>query len=586
MKKYMVLLSVLVLAACGGGAGGGAGIGAPNGTVRTGVNNRVDSNSGLSMIDINKARVARLQRAEQVASAIESGLGIDSSASVNRAASIQRNSGASGTNGGGITYTAADIDAAYDSMNEIFSGDVEGKTVHEILVALALGDLDRNEILDLLGYDENGDDELNDKILDLADVFSAEQKPEEILRIINNANSIYKDFGREFTLTLENARFGTSSSGGRDFTFIFNNDNKVSAIHELWEGGRQYDAVGGGKFEARIIGTEYSVAVPTVVLDEHGDPVLDENQQPVITYVDHIVVNDQGNSIPVDELLYPTGQEPSGEGAAAQIRTALLGNALSHFDENATTERANLTAWFADAPIIALGQTCTRPAGCIVYAHADYLDSITVESKGAALGLKYSDFGLKLDKTVTSANDERYPGITYKEHTVFAGGYPEKRVTPNQAMSFTGVAYAGVTRKSNEWTSLADYHEPDVKYYNGTANLTIAEDNNHVLKENLVADFSGEGWYTVTVSDMNLGGNGGGNGGNIAFSGTPTDSRFVVDITKGNVEQSYTRYYGPDVNTPTEAVGAVQYVERKPNETDETNWTFKADISFGAKKNN
>ena len=584
MKKYMICMSVLALAACGGGAGGGAGIGAPNGTVRTGVSNKVDSNSGLSMIDINKARVAKLQQAEDIVSSIEDGDGADTSVLVNRSGSTLRNSGGHNNAHNHHQYTAQEANDVYDMMIDVLvNGNFNGKSMHQILLALALADLDKNDILDLLQYNTQDKGHLNEKILALLDDFDNNDVPENI---VNNANSIYKDFGREFTLTLENARFGTSSSGGRDFTFIFNNDNKVSAIHELWEGGRQYDAVGGGKFEARIIGTEYSIAVPTVVLDEHGDPVLDENQQPVITYVDHIVVNDQGNSIPVDELLYPTGQEPSGEGAAEQIRTALLGNALSHFDENATTERANLTAWFADAPIIALGQTCTRPEGCIVYAHADYLDSITVESKGAALGLKYSDFGLKLDKTVTSANDGRYPGITYKEHTVFAGGYPEKRVTPNQAMSFTGVAYAGVTRKSNEWTSLADYHEPDVKYYNGTANLTIAEDNNHVLKENLVADFSGEGWYTVTVSDMNLGGNGGGNGGNIAFSGTSTDSRFVVDITKGNVEQSYTRYYGPDVNTPTEAVGAVQYVERKPNETDETNWTFKADISFGAKKNN
>ncbi len=559
MKKIAILTSVLALAACGGGSGGNGGF-VPNNAVRIANNNTVDANSGLSMIDINKTRTNKYAIAIRTVSSIENDNdSVDYTSAVRSATRNQTRSPSSSVSVD--DYTDEEINNAYTIMNEILlQGNLDGKTNHDILLALALSGMSKTEILDLLDSYNTGDIALDGQILSLSDILVSDQdKGERINDIINNAQSIYDDFGQKFEVTLENARF-YDTSGHSHFTFRFDEDGKVTSLKTLENSddvGTTYTSLGKGKFSTEIQGNEYSFEL------HFSNP-------------DHTF----GKEVVTDET------DPE------EIYALLLETAQAA-DPQATNELAALESWLAgNPPIIGANDTCPVTTGCIKHAYMNYTDQITVESKGQQLGLKYSDFGLKLDKSIYHTGS-LYEGVTYQEHTVFAGGYEDKRATPtpdmitsDEGITFTGTAFAGVTKKSNNFTSASDYQTPQLHYYNGTAVLNVNKDSDNNLTENLVADFSDDGWYTVTVngnlSAMPF-------NGNIQFSGDVTNSDFAVSRDTdnnlvGELEQASMYYYGPSTNNPTEAVGSVQYVERDMNSDDETDWNFKADISFGTKR--
>ena len=145
-------------------------------------------------------------------------------------------------------------------------------------------------------------------------------------------------------------------------------------------------------------------------------------------------------------------------------------------------------------------------------------------------------------------------------------------------MTFSGLAYAGVTTKRNDWTGTDDYQEPELAQYDGVATLSVSTKDD-VLTQKLVTDFSGDGWYTITVDDM-----GATNNANIHFSGTSKNPDFAYKTGDGDFEDAGLKYYGPDADTPTEAVGFIQYVERDIDAQSDSDWGYKVDVAFGVKR--
>ena len=553
----MILTSLLALTACGGGSGGGVVGGAtyvPSRNTVVTQSNTVDADSGLSMIDINKARNAKYEAALSTVQSIENEYNVNDDLSIERKAVTTRNGGMHGKTT--FNYSAEEVNAAYASMKSILvDRNMDGKKAHDMLIALALAGLDKNDILNLFNNELNN---LDNKIQAFVDILLSNNRPDAVQNVINNAESVYKDFGSEFTLTLENVRFD-STAGLRDFTFTVDENVKITKLVGTEHGiEREYGVLNGGKFQTRVKGVEYYVGG---------------------TFGGHDFSS---------ERFYADGQTPSD----AQIRADLLAAATSE-NPGASVELAELQTWLStNPPIIRAGESCNNNTGCIIYAPLDYTDQITVESKGQKLGLKYSDFGLRLDAAIMHPGHVDYDpqtgeaytmpkDLTYVEHAVFAGGYHDKIAnTPNSAATFNGVAYAGVTQKRNDWNpDLSNYVPPKTNYYTGTAKLTVTPDNEN-LNQKLVADFIDAGWYKVTVNDVSNTAPSGARGGNgnIQFDGNIT-SNFYVNYDNhgdlvGELNDVSVAYYGPDVNTPTEAVGFVQYVERDANAESDDYWNF------------
>ena len=226
----------------------------------------------------------------------------------------------------------------------------------------------------------------------------------------------------------------------------------------------------------------------------------------------------------------------------------------------------------------------------IVKRRADYADIVRIETGSKELGLRYSDFGMIYNIIKFYEQDGFLAGsdlktFEYTEHNGLIGGYEDKKAVPTQNTTYTGAAFAGLTRKTadedmedNDNGGVLDLKQlqPRNEYYRGTAKLTI-DDN---MKQKLVADFSDAGWYEVTVAVADL----------------KSDSKFTFDA-KGNeihedwqprpdthdgkMENQNIKFYGPTPDNATEAVGLIQYIEDKVNDG---NWTFKADITFGGKR--
>ena len=241
MKKIALLTSVLALAACGGGSGSGGG-GATPGAIVTPTDDfvRVSADSGLSMLDVNAERMANYETALKTVNAIESGHDISGDSAISRTSVSHRSSINSGAK---LSYSADDVNSAYQIMHEILvSGDLDGKTNHDVLLALALSGMAERDIIDLLTA-VNNSSSLTDNIKRFAEMLAADEKTEEINKIIARATSVYQDFGKEFTTTLENAKFSGNFSGGY-FTFVFDeNDDMGTALEEDLETNDDFDNI-------------------------------------------------------------------------------------------------------------------------------------------------------------------------------------------------------------------------------------------------------------------------------------------------------------------------------------------------------
>ena len=548
MKKLALLTSILALTACGGGSGGG---GATPGAIVTPTDDfvRVSADSGLSMVDVNAERVANYETALKTVNAIEYGHDISGSSAISRTSVSHRSSINSGAK---LSYSADDVNSAYQIMHEILvSGDLDGKTNHDVLLALALSGMAERDIIDLLTA-VNNSSSLTDNIKRFAEMLAADEKTEEINKIIARATSVYQDFGKEFTTTLENAKFSGNFSGGY-FTFVFDENGKVESLKQIDGAEEVYASIGGGRFQQQKKGTEYRCEVQ---------------------------MDNQGNSIDAG-VFFAANEKPT----EAEIKERLLDALYEHVqNDTGGAIRAQIKAALDGMDIVGYNNWCDD---CIISAPVDYSDAILVESRGKDLGLKYSDFGLVIESAIM------HPGhvdiddkatlidkeITYHEHSVFAGGYEDKEAnTPTTDMTFSGLAYAGVTTKRNDWTDAQDYQEPELAQYNGVATLSVSTADD-VLTQKLVTDFSGDGWYTITVDDM-----GATNNDNIHFTGASKNPDFAYKTGNGDFENSGLKYYGPDADTPTEATGYIQYVERDENAQSDSDWGYKVDVAFGVKR--
>lgn len=548
MKKIAILTSVLALAACGGGSGGGA-----PGAIVTPTDNvaLVAKDSGLTMVDINATRAANYKQALETVQSIEAGHDITGAVTVSRASVTQRQS----INMAKLSdYTTDDIDSAYQAMHDILVGGIlDNRTNHDVLFALALSGMTESDIINLLKSVNDGNVNLVENIKRFVEILSEDEKTDEIDKIIERATYVYKDFGKEFKTTLENAKFRGNFSGGY-FTFVFDENGDIDSMKQIDGAEETFATIGGGRFQQQKKGTEYRCEVQ---------------------------MDEQGNSIDAG-VFFAENERPN----EAEIKERLLDALCEHVqnDQNGTA-RAQIKAMLDDMDIVGYNDWCD---GCIISAPVDYSDTFLVESRGKDLGLKYSDFGLLIESAIMHPGHVDVDGddvteidkeITYHEHNVFAGGYEANEVnTPTTDMTFSGLAYAGVTTKRNDWTGTDDYQEPELAQYDGVATLSVSTKDD-VLTQKLVTDFSGDGWYTITVDDM-----GATNNANIHFSGTSKNPDFAYKTGDGDFEGAGLKYYGPDADTPTEAVGFIQYVERDIDAQSDSDWGYKVDVAFGVKR--
>ena len=530
MKKIAILTSILALTACGGGSGGGSAPimpDAPSLAWQT-----VDADFGLGMVDINATRSANVDKAIKIAQLIE-----DENAGFEHDESIARNASARKMKSAELNITQEDIDKAYATMHDIFvNHNYKDYTNHDVLVSLALIYMDKAKILELLGNGGNG---LDEKI---AELIGGLKDNDDFFK---DAQDIYQGFGKEFDLTLKNAHFYDNSNDNDYYTFVFDGD-KLVALQE--KDGDTYDKDKNGSFIKRVNGYEYRF-----------DFQSDENDsQPFGGTVDKFYKEEPSVEQLKDDIMAEIRKTHNGKETLAKIQEILDKAIVYSMKDTGEEEIENH----------------------IVGRRADYTDIVRIETGSKELGLRYSDFGLiyniiKFYEQDDFLADTDLKTFEYTEHNGLIGGYEDKKAVPTQNTTYTGASYAGLTRKTaDEDREGIEQLQPRNEYYKGTAKLTI-DDN---MEQKLVADFSDAGWYEVTVADLT------------------SDPKFTFDA-KGNeihadwqprpdthdgkMENQNIKFYGPTPDNATEAVGLIQYIEDKVSNGD---WTFKADITFGGKR--
>ncbi len=553
MKKIAILTSILALAACGGGSGGGGSApimpdapvvpdtpSTPDAPVTPDAPSlawkTVDEDFGLGMVDINATRSANVDKAIKIAQLIE-----DENAGFEHDASIARNASARKMKSAELNITQEDIDKAYATMHDIFvNHNYKDYTNHDVLVSLALIYMDKAKILELLGNGGNG---LDEKI---AELIGGLKDNDDFFK---DAQDIYQGFGKEFDLTLKNAHFYDNSNDDDYYTFVFD-DDKLVALQA--KDGDTYDKDKNGSFIKRVDGYEYTFDF------QSGE-------------------NDSRYFSGTVDKFYK--EEPSDEQLKKDIMAEI--RKTHNWDEETF---AKIQEILDDATLYSMKETGEEEIeNHFVSRRADYADIVRIETGSKELGLRYSDFGLIYEIEKFYEQDDLLAGTNlktfeYTEHNGLIGGYEDKKAVPTQNTTYTGASYAGLTRKTadKDMGDVLDLEQlqPRNEYYRGTAKLTI-DDN---MEQKLVADFSDDGWYEVTVSDLTS---------NPKFTFDAKGNKIHADwqpcpdTHDGKMENKNIKFYGPTPDNATEAVGLIQYIEDKVSSGD---WTFKADITFGGKR--
>jgi len=484
MKKLAILTSILALAACGGGSGGGIGASVgyntsdPINNTPTSYDNIIitpstDSNSGLSMINnYNKERSSIVKKAITTALEIENEYTGITYSNVLTARSAARARAAAKTNS--YTISQQDIDNAFKTMYAILvEHKYENYTLHQLLVSLALI-YNKTEILELLGQ---GDSTLDIKINNFVDNLKNNTD------VTCKAEDMHQEYGISPISKLKEAKFYTNSGDNNYFKYVIDESTgNITNIQEEQD-GITYTVNEKGVFERNIDGKRYSF--------------------------EHTGTGNQHISV---ELEYNTADIPSGDNA---IREALKNKVVQKIgSQGAGLDTIN--SWIDNAPIIAVGAQCTNQNGCIEWGIANYKEKKIITSGGDAdLGLTYSDFGLIHNEMEFHKGDSELAGYdkdyTHKEYGGFIGGDDTKKATPKSGMEFKGNAYVGLTRKLSKEQQMENPDKiasyPKTTSYKGTATLKVSDAGNNNLKQELVADFSNNGWYKVKVEDMLLNNN-------------------------------------------------------------------------------
>ncbi len=485
------------------------------------------------MVDINATRSANVDKAIKIAQLIE-----DENAGFEHDASIARNTSARKMKSAELNITQEDIDKAYATMYDIFvNHNKKDYTNHDVLVSLALIYMDKAKILELLG---NGDNGLDEKI---AELIGGLKDNDDFFK---DAQDIYQGFGKEFDLTLKDAHFYHNSNDDEYYTFVFDDDDKLVALQA--KDGYTYDKDKNGSFIKRVNGYEYTFDFSqpfggTVDIFYEEEPSVEDLKDDIMDEIRQTHNN-------LDEETFAKIQE-------------ILDNATLHYMKKDTDKE--------------------QIENHIVGRRADYADIVRIETGSKELGLRYSDFGLiynilKIYEQDDILADTDLKTFEYTEHNGLIGGYEDKKAVPTQNTTYTGASYAGLTRKTadKDMGDVLDLEklQPRNAYYRGTAKLTI-DDN---MEQKLVADFSDAGWYEVTVADLS-------SDPKFTFDAKGNeihaDWQPRPDTQDGKMENKNIEFYGPTQNNATEAVGLIQYIEDKVSDGD---WTFKADITFGGKR--
>lgn len=191
---------------------------------------------------------------------------------------------------------------------------------------------------------------------------------------------------------------------------------------------------------------------------------------------------------------------------------------------------------------------------------------LTYESVGKELGLSYSDFGSY--DIIQKLQDSDEVINTVEDNTLFAGGYAEKQIAPEniaEDLTFKGKAIGNVSKGENS----IQLSGKAIDSKNNNAVLTFDKASG---TSSLEASFAN--WYDINVS-----------GDSIKFSNykdnsDKTNMRFDDDkgdpVNKTGADMDV-KYYGqnPENGIPSEAVGFVQF--------DEGNGGIKMDVAFGAR---
>lgn len=181
--------------------------------------------------------------------------------------------------------------------------------------------------------------------------------------------------------------------------------------------------------------------------------------------------------------------------------------------------------------------------------------TVTMIGEGKNLHLQYSDFGYADLKDV----HEQSNGTFKESHTYvpYAGGYDARIVNPEEDVTFTGTAVAGI-----QWSTKAANGDEDgdgMLVRNENAQLTFdhTTGKSTLVMNNLVND-AGKKWYNVTVSGD--------------FSGDrAADLRFEFDDTGKTTDAAYDFISNPeDISFAAEDWNESDNLFKQTNSLDDT----------------
>ena len=514
MKKYMFLVSVFVLAACGGGHSGGG----------------YQSNESVVAVDIPQQRISAdvaenrgitgmassVNNSGEMASAVENAVGSDLLSDISKNLNTMADSIRH--------YSNRELsDRRNSSSAQLPSISADNSKTQTAYAFLEYGRRFRN-------FDKNNQQkfiqehpELRSFIFGWGKLFCGcnvnGYSDEQLLNLFDNVanqnrfDNFYKNHHyKEFLL--DNVRFNVSG---------FNN------------GEPEDDEI---KF---VVDNKNGVITGLAWVDDNGDVVetMNRNKNANGKYNDTFKTTGYKYLIPVAGWSQPyvTDSFSNMDISTSDLRD-IIENALNHDDGCNDGCKSSILAAFDD------GQG----------RWVEQISDISYDLKGNSLGLRYSDFGYmtmvakKFDgETIPEADQE-------PDHMVIVGGFASKQIDPtlfaNETMDFRGTAIGAVAYY------LGGDDEESKRITTDANAATLHFENGN---ETLIMPFND--YYTVTVNKDQ-------NGATVAFSDYPDgeDVKFKfakesnVSTANGDLVNVNIKYYG-DSYVPSEVVGGVTYEE-------------------------
>ncbi len=595
MKKYLSLIALLVLTACGGGSGGGSGASVvvdngagfnvsytnPTAGYQSTNVNRQSNLDSTAMIDNGSKReehIAKMYADAGMAVPIQTNGALNENLSIMRGASVKGNNHSNGASNG-----AKDL---FENMHEWCSAEKLAEFYN-----MFPDDMTEDEINDMLAHTSNLQGLMNSlrhalvlagyglQIKDQGNHYVIHLIKDHGQEIIDNANEIYDQMGQfqEFDITQaelytdgDQIKFtmdGNKINGikyiinpgqtNREQTYAFTKQDDAEHTYHVSQNKYFYeigavDEINGHDYDGetnQTIEIEYNQELtPVEIIDRliaqtnylHNTQhwfanfmgLMDEDRDAAEAERDTIAASCTNcTEFDIDELVQKRAQEIAAEKMYNNTITRL--NTLRTAAENGAT--------FNDLQGIDNHISSSGPQ------HQDI--TINLETYGKDVGLAFADFG----KMYAFADDEE-PGE--HDYQIVYGGYPGNVITPDniandEKQTFTGRAFghARVAFVQNHSADDDIIGEPQfITLNDNSAKLTFQRNGNNTATETLSASF--DNWYDMLMTKT-------GDTANLSFSNyTYKDNNNEIDNTyrflgdKADANGQYAANY--DVNKFTE----------------------------------